>query len=87
MDGKHQTKQGYIKNGDIMEHRLVWEKANGSLPEDWVIHHINGKRDDNRLKNLVSLPKNKHHYALLMQSKEKRIQELEALLNNQGQLI
>ena len=35
----------------------------------------------------IALPKGKHHYALLMQSKEKRIQELEALLNNQGQLI
>jgi len=87
LDGKCQTAQGYIKVGQKEEHRVIWEQFNGSLPEDFVVHHINGKRDDNRIKNLIALPKNKHHYALLMQSKDKRIQELEALLKQQGQLI
>ncbi len=71
-----------------MEHILVWEKQhNQFLPDGYVVHHLNGKRDDNRPKNLVALPKLNHHYALLLQEKEKRIQELEGLLNSQGQLI
>ena len=43
----------YIKlsNGK-WEHRAVWEEANGDIPKDMQIHHINGKRDDNRLENL-----------------------------------
>lgn len=36
-----------------LEHRLVWEKANGPIPEGYLVHHINGDRLDNRLKNLV----------------------------------
>ena len=35
------------------EHRYVWTLANGDIPEGMQIHHINGKKDDNRLENLV----------------------------------
>lgn len=88
LDGKYQDSQGYIHIGTIFEHRLVWEREyNQTLPDGWVIHHINGKRDDNRIDNLLALPKGKHHYALLIQEKNKRIQKLEALLRKQGQLI
>jgi len=31
------------------EHRLVWEKHNGPLPSDWIVHHLNGVRTDNRI--------------------------------------
>ena len=41
------------KNGYIFEHRLIVEQALGRyLRADEYIHHINGKRDDNRLENL-----------------------------------
>ena len=94
--GRIITKAGYIKLkapdhprnhlGYVFEHILVWEKANGKpLPEGHIIHHLNGIPSDNRLKNLVALP-NKKHY-LVLQAKSKRIQELEALLNNQHQLL
>ncbi len=70
----------------VPEHWLVWEKAHGKpLPKGWIIHHLNGIKNDNRLCNLQALP-NKKHY-LVLQSKAKRIQELEALLNNQHQLL
>ena len=95
--GKRKNNQGYVyikqpthpradKSGYVAEHILVWEQTHGKLlPEGWVVHHLNGKKDDNRSKNLEGLPNRKHY--LVLQVKAKRIQELEALLNNQHQLL
>jgi hypothetical protein len=95
--GKVTSKDGYIlinnhshprssKSGYVLQHILIWEEANGKpLPKGWIIHHLNGIKSDNRLANLQALP-NKKHY-LVLQAKAKRIQELEALLNHQQQLI
>jgi len=88
IDGKRENLQGYIMIGHNLEHRLVWEQTHGkSLPQGWVVHHLNGLRDDNRPGNLKALPKGKHHYALLMEEKNKRIQELEGLLKRQYLLL
>lgn len=74
------------KTGYVFEHILVWEQAHGkSLAKGWVIHHLNGIKTDNRPINLVALSTRKH--ALVFQAKAKRIQELEALLNGQSQLL
>ena len=43
------------------EHLIVWEEANGPIPKGWVIHHLNGDKMDNRLENLLALPKHEHH--------------------------
>ena len=52
----HADKQGYV-----FEHVLVWEAANNqALPLDWVIHHLNGVKDDNRAENLAAMPRNEH---------------------------
>ncbi len=62
--------QGYIrvKNPDpngkpryIGEHILVWERANGPVPKGWLVHHLNGLKDDNRLENLVAMSRSRHH--------------------------
>ncbi len=42
------------------EHRVVWEKYNGKIPEGFHVHHINGIRNDNRIENLELLPKAVH---------------------------
>jgi DNA-directed RNA polymerase subunit RPC12/RpoP len=74
------------KSGYVFEHTLKWEEANNKpLPDGWIIHHLNGIKDDNQPKNLVALPSKKHF--LVLQAKAKRIQELEALLNDQHQLL
>ena len=42
-------------------HRLIWEKHYGKqVPEGYVIHHINGTKTDNRIQNLICVPKKIH---------------------------
>jgi len=36
----------------VMEHVLVWEEANGSIPDGMSVHHVNGDKLDNRIENL-----------------------------------
>jgi len=50
-----------ISDNYVYEHHLVWEKENGKLlPNGWVIHHINGIKNDNRIENLAAMPKSEH---------------------------
>ncbi len=44
------------------EHHAVWERVYGKkLPKTWVIHHLNGVKDDNRPENLAAMPHHEHH--------------------------
>jgi len=42
------------------EHRIVWEKAHGPIPDGFQIHHKNHDRTDNRLKNLECVDPQTH---------------------------
>ena len=48
------------KGDRILMHRYVWQKYNGSIPDNYDIHHINNKKYDNRIENLECLPKSEH---------------------------
>lgn len=71
-------------HGYVREHILVWEKAhNKALPVGYVVHHLNGIRDDNRPENLIALPSQKHRHVLAAKghriaSLEQRVIQLEA---------
>ena len=51
-----------IHTGYVREHRLVGEKVLGKiLPRNAQIHHVNGKKDDNRNENLVICENSEYH--------------------------
>lgn len=47
-----------------LEHRVVWEQANGPIPDGGIIHHINHIRSDNRIENLQLIESNSKHAKL-----------------------
>lgn len=66
--------------GYVREHLLVWEQThNKTLPKGWIIHHINGIRDDNRPENLMAVSRSKHEHRTLVKVLQARIRELEQL--------
>ena len=44
---------GNVDGKKVYQHRYVWTQANGEIPPNMQIHHINNVRDDNRLENLA----------------------------------
>ena len=64
----------------LAEHILIWERASGRfVPDTWVVHHLNGVRDDNRLENLIAIPKKDHSSWTFVKAMQKRIRDLEQL--------
>ena len=50
------------KNGYVSEHVLVMSQfIKRTIAKHEVVHHINGIKDDNRLKNLVLMTRSQHH--------------------------
>ena len=47
-------------NNRSLMHRYVWNKEKGIIPNGFDIHHINGKRYDNRIENLECISKSEH---------------------------
>ncbi len=88
--GKSKAKSGHIiilkpegdthKHRYILEHRFMWEQAHGKLPEGYVVHHLNGIKDDNHLENLVALPRSAHSGSTVLNAFKSRIRQLEAQL-------
>ena len=52
----------YIRvNGNLRpEHVAMWKLCNGSIPKGYVIHHIDGNKDNNNIINLKMLKNSEH---------------------------
>lgn len=85
--GRMKTENGYIAilmrdhpdavkpNFYVLEHRLVMEKKIGRrLLKSEIVHHINGDKHDNRVKNLVITSRSEHttHHNNIRWSSRKR---------------
>lgn len=96
--GRYDHKDGYVcirkpdhprqsAGGYVFEHVLVWEEAHGKLiPKGYVIHHLNGVKNDNRADNLVAISRKDHNTWSLTQELQRRIRELENKLAIGGRI-
>lgn len=85
--GKITTSKGYVyllkpdnpmanKKGYVAEHRLIMsEKIGRPIKDTEHIHHINGKKGDNRVENLIVLNSHTHFLITLLQSKINKLKK------------
>ena len=63
---------GVPRKWRMKEHRFVWMKAHGDIPDGMVIDHINGNKRDNRLENLQCITQKQNMQRALRGSVYKR---------------
>ena len=64
----------------VAEHRYVFEKATGKpIPKNYIVHHFNGFKGDNRPENLFALHKGEHDTKSIVNILKERIRQLEAI--------
>ncbi len=55
------TRNGYVLDKDgSFAHRVVYEIHHGKIPARYHIHHINCRKLDNRIENLIAIPAGLH---------------------------
>ena len=74
----------------VRRSHLVWEQSRGrKLPEGWVVHHINGVKDDDKPENVAACPPIKHAHLIpkLLSTISILKRENDALRSGQALLI
>ena len=69
------------KDGYVMKHHLVMERyIGGDIPTGYVVHHKNGKRNDNRIENLELMTLGEHtshHMKIRHENRRRKNYELQ----------
>lgn len=79
-----------VKNGYVLEHRLVMAQHLGRcLVGKEIVHHLNGIKSDNRIENLVLTTRDQHihleePYKKRIVALENRVRRLEFILQGQS---
>ena len=60
----------------IAEHRLIWEQRRGPIPKGYVIHFLNGDKNDTRDVNMAAVPRYRP-IRLIVSPYARRIRKLE----------
>ncbi len=69
----------------IGQHRVVWQREHGKLPINYIVHHLNGIKTDNRIENLRAMPCADHRQRHLEEALEERVRILEQQLVEEKQ--
>ena len=64
----------------MSERRRVWQEAHGPIPKGWLVHSLNGCKQDVRLENLAAIPRYPVHQGQITAAYVNRIKKLERLL-------
>ena len=59
------------------KNRELWQEAHGKIPKGWLIHALNGDKQDNRLGNLAAIPRYPIHQGQITAPYVARVRELE----------
>jgi hypothetical protein len=60
--------------------RELWQGSHGKIPKGWLIHSLNGDKEDIRLENLAAVPRYPAHQGQITAPYIERIRKLERLL-------
>jgi len=61
----------------VNKRREVWQAAHGKIPKGWLIHALNGNKEDTRLENLAAVPRYPEHLGQVTAPYIVRINNLE----------
>lgn len=95
--GKNRSKNvhGYIMckvNGKyIQESRYIWEQYyKKPIPKGWQVHHLDGDKTNNDIKNLYACSKYNHmsnHFLIILQDRIKGLQKEIKILKNHNPFL
>lgn len=59
-ENKYYQSQITPTSGERLLHRYKYEKEVGEIPHGHVVHHMDGNKENNNIKNLKAIPNEKH---------------------------
>ena len=57
--------------------RVVWQERHGIIPKGWLIHSLNGDKEDVRIENLAAIPRYPLHQGQITAPYVVRVRQLE----------